>query len=169
MRTWARMRSSRRWKTGRSSRVAFEVAEGAFGFDQLLVAERDVLGREGGVAGGEEVLAVEAFLGVRPWRGRSRGDPRGLAEVAGEGRVVTERALAAEVCLFFRSVLVAVWRSRASANRASSVVDPVELLPAAGAVVVGFGGVVADDVADGGVAVADLDVFDAQVVAHDRA
>jgi hypothetical protein len=44
--------------------------------------------------------------------------------------------------------------------------DPVELLGALGAVAVGLGGVVAHDVADGRVAVADLDLLDAEVVAH---
>ncbi len=40
-----------------------EVAEAAFGFEQVLVAERDVFGGEVGVAGGEQVLAVQALLG----------------------------------------------------------------------------------------------------------
>jgi len=43
-----------------------EVAEGAFGLAQVLVAKRDLLRREVGVAAGEQVLAIEALL---------RGDP----------------------------------------------------------------------------------------------
>ena len=48
---------------GPQQQRALEVAEGALGLLQLLVAERDVLGRQARVAGGEQVLAVEAFLG----------------------------------------------------------------------------------------------------------
>ena len=53
---------------GPQQQRALEVAEGALRFEQLLVAERDVLGRERGVAGGEQVLAVEPLLGgdLRP-------------------------------------------------------------------------------------------------------
>jgi hypothetical protein len=40
-----------------------QVAEGAFGLAQVLVAERDLLGGEVGVGGGEQVLAVQALLG----------------------------------------------------------------------------------------------------------
>jgi hypothetical protein len=40
-----------------------QVAEGALGLAQVLVAERDVFGGEVGVGGGEQVLAVEARLG----------------------------------------------------------------------------------------------------------
>jgi hypothetical protein len=40
---------------------ALQVAEGALGFEQLLVAERDVLAAEARVGRGEQVLAVEAL------------------------------------------------------------------------------------------------------------
>ena len=39
------------------------VAETPFGLEQVLVAQRDVLGGQVGVGGGEQVLPVEAFLG----------------------------------------------------------------------------------------------------------
>ena len=48
---------------GKEFQGGLEVAEGAFCFAQVLVAERDLLGREVGVGAGEQVLAVEAFLG----------------------------------------------------------------------------------------------------------
>ena len=48
-----------------------QVAEGAFGFAQVLVAERDLLGGEVGVGGGEQVLAVQALLGRDLAPGRS--------------------------------------------------------------------------------------------------
>lgn len=41
-----------------------EVPEPAFGFEQVLVAEGHVFGGEVGVAGGQQVLAAEAFLGA---------------------------------------------------------------------------------------------------------
>ena len=41
----------------------FECAPAAFDLDQLLVAERDVVGRERVVGAGEEELAVDAFFG----------------------------------------------------------------------------------------------------------
>jgi hypothetical protein len=40
-----------------------QVAEGALGLAQVLVAERDLLGGQVGVGGGEQVLAVQALLG----------------------------------------------------------------------------------------------------------
>jgi hypothetical protein len=33
-----------------------------FGFEEVLVAERDILSRQVGIAGGEQVLAVETLL-----------------------------------------------------------------------------------------------------------
>jgi hypothetical protein len=60
IRTWARMRCSRRWKTGRSSRVDLKVAEAAFGLQEVLVAEGDVFGADVRVGGGDEVLAVQS-------------------------------------------------------------------------------------------------------------
>ena len=129
---------------------------------QLLVAERDVLGRQAGVAGGEQVLAVEAFLGGD--LGPVEREPAAcrLAQVAGEGRVVAQRALAAQVRLplgLGRGALALLGES------GELGLDPREPLLAADAVALGLGRVVADDVADGGVAVADPDLLDAQVVA----
>ena len=40
----------------------FHVAPAALDLQQLLVAQRDVLGREVGVAGAEQVFAVEVLL-----------------------------------------------------------------------------------------------------------
>ena len=40
-----------------------QIAEAAFGFQQVLVAERDVFGAQIGVGGGEQELAVQALLG----------------------------------------------------------------------------------------------------------
>jgi hypothetical protein len=58
-----------------------QVAEGAFGLAQVLVAERDVVRGEVGVGGGEQVLAVEAPKVVVstadvPVRGRQRARSR---------------------------------------------------------------------------------------------
>ena len=80
---------------------ALEVAEGAFGLEQLLVAERDVFGREARVAGGEQVLAVEALLGGDLLAVDQQPAGLGLAQVAGEGLVVAQRALAALVSVAF--------------------------------------------------------------------
>ena len=105
---------------GSQPQDALEVAEGAFGFEQLLVAERDVLGREARVRGGEQVLAVQALLGG-DLLAVEREQPRlGLAQVAGEGRVVAQRALAALVRS--RSVLLfARWRCAASRSSSASM------------------------------------------------
>ena len=91
---------------------AFEVAEGALGLEQLLVAERDVLGgRQARVAGGEQVLAVEALLGGDLVAVDEQPAGLGLAQVAGERLVVAQRALAALVSVAFGS-----WSSRARAG-----------------------------------------------------
>ena len=70
-----------------------EVAEPAFGFQQVLVAQRDVLRGQVGVAGGQQELAVQPCFGGdlgpvddQPARG-------GLAQVAAQGAVVAQRAL----------------------------------------------------------------------------
>jgi hypothetical protein len=84
---------------GPQQQRAFEVAEGALGVFQLLVAERDVLGGQARVAGGEQVLAVEPLLGRDLGPVEREPAALGLAQVAGEGRVVAERALAAQVRL----------------------------------------------------------------------
>ncbi len=49
-------------KDGAQLERGLEVAEAAFGFEQVLVAERDVLGGQVGVGGGEQVFAVQALL-----------------------------------------------------------------------------------------------------------
>jgi hypothetical protein len=48
---------------GAQLECCLQVAEGAFGLAQVLVAERDLLGAGVGVGGGGQVLAVEARLG----------------------------------------------------------------------------------------------------------
>ena len=130
---------------------------------QLLVAERDVLGRQARVAGGEQVLAVEPLLGGdlgpverragRPWSGAGSGTGSG-------GRAARTRRAGAP------PARPSSWRARAArrAGRARPRSARAAAL-AAGAVAFGLGRVVADDVADGGVAVADPDLLDAQVVA----
>ena len=50
-------------KDGTQRQGTLEVAEGALGFEQVLVAEGDVLGREVGIGAGEQELAVQALLG----------------------------------------------------------------------------------------------------------
>ena len=47
---------------GAQQQRALEVLEAALGFEQVLVAERDVVGAERVVGGGDQVLAVEALL-----------------------------------------------------------------------------------------------------------
>jgi hypothetical protein len=44
--------------------AGLEVAESAFGFEQVLVAQGGVLGAEVGVGGGDEVLAVAPLFGL---------------------------------------------------------------------------------------------------------
>ena len=76
--------------------------------------------------------------------------------------MVAQRALAAQVRLPLGLRLGAL----ALLGEAGELgLDPLEPLLAAGAVALGLGRVVADDVADSGVAVADPDLLDAQVVA----
>ncbi len=65
-----------------------EVAEAAFGFEQVLVAERDVFGGQVRIRGGEQVLAVEAFLGADRGPVDLQVAGGGLAQVAAEGAVV---------------------------------------------------------------------------------
>src|SRR5712691_671196 len=48
---------------GAQLEARLQVAPGALDLEQLLVAERDVLGGEGRVGGAQEKLAVEALLG----------------------------------------------------------------------------------------------------------
>ena len=115
IRTCARMRCSRRWKTGRSSSRGLQVAEAAFGFEQVLVAERDVLGAEVGVEVESRNLpsrrcSAAIFCAVDP-----QPPGRGLAQVAPEGRVVAERALGAGVRV---ARLAPSWPSRARARSA---------------------------------------------------
>ena len=78
---------------GAQQQRAFEVAEGALGLQELFVAERDVLGRERGVAGGEQVLAVETLLGSDLVVVEQEPAGAGLVQVAGERRVVVQGAL----------------------------------------------------------------------------
>ena len=56
---------------GSQLECCLQVAEGALGLAEVLVAERDVLGGQARVAGGEQVLAVEALLSrdLRPVEG----------------------------------------------------------------------------------------------------
>ena len=61
--TWARIRSSLRWWTGRRSSVVF-MSRQARSISALLVAERDVLGGERRVGGSEQELAVQVLLGI---------------------------------------------------------------------------------------------------------
>jgi hypothetical protein len=67
---------------------SLEVAEGAFGLAQVLVAERDLLGGQVGVGAGEQVLAVQALLGRDLLAVDQEPAGRGLAQIAREGRVV---------------------------------------------------------------------------------
>src|SRR5947207_11861077 len=94
IRTWARIRCSRRWKTGRSS---IEVAEAAFGFQEVLVAQGGVFRADVRVGGGDEVLAVQAGFGL-DLRGVDLQEAVGLlGQPPAEGRVVAQRALRAQV------------------------------------------------------------------------
>jgi hypothetical protein len=106
---------------------ALEVAEGAHGLLELLEPSATSSAERLRVAGGEQVLAIEPLLGcdLRPVEDEPAA--LGLAEIAGEGRVVAQRALAAQV-------------------RVPLGLDPLEPLLAAGPVALGLGRVVADDV-----------------------
>jgi hypothetical protein len=67
-----------------------QVAEGALGLAQVLVAERDLLGGEIGVGGGKQVLAVQAFLGRDPAAVDQQPPRLRLTQVAGEAGVVAQ-------------------------------------------------------------------------------
>ena len=126
-----------------------QVAEGALGLDELLVAERDVLGRQRRIAGGQQVLAVEPLLGGDLLPVEEEPAALRLTEVAGEGRVVAERALAAQVRLALglaSGALALLGQPRELA------LDPLDPRLAAGAVALGLGRVVANNVALRGVA-----------------
>jgi len=71
----------------------FHGAEGAFGLEEVLVAECDVFRRQVRVAGRDEVFAVEVGLGG-DFRGVDRQSPGGgvLFEPAAQDGVVTQRA-----------------------------------------------------------------------------
>ncbi len=72
---------------------ALEVAEAAFSFEQVLVAQRDVLGGQVRVGGGQQVLAVQPLL-RRDLR-LVEDEPAGgqLPQPPPERRVVPQRAL----------------------------------------------------------------------------
>ena len=73
---------------------ALEVAEGAFGLEQVLVAERGVLGAEVRVAGGDAGTCRRGAARRRPWRGRSgagRSGCRGGSGRASGGRAARTR------------------------------------------------------------------------------
>ena len=76
-----------------------QVAEAAFGFEQVLVAERDILGAQVRVRGGEEELAVELLFGGDLLAVDPQPPGRGLAQVAPERGVIAQRALGAGVDL----------------------------------------------------------------------
>ncbi len=76
-----------------------QVAEGALGLAQVLVVERDLLGGEVGVGGGEQVLAVQALLGRHLAAVEQEPAALRLAQVARERRVVAQGALGARVRL----------------------------------------------------------------------
>ena len=149
-------------KDGSQLERGLEIAEAAFGFEQVLVAERDVFGGEVGVTGGEQVLAVQALLGLDLGAVDQQPSGRGLAQVAPERGVIAQRALGAVV----RAVGLGALGLGAGRG------DPVEFglqardrVLARGLVAFGFGGVVADDEALGRVAFADADFLDSQVLA----
>jgi hypothetical protein len=65
-----------------------QVAEAAFGFEEVLVAQRDVLGRQVGIAGGQQELAIQLGFGVDLGAVDAQPAGRGLAQVAPERGVV---------------------------------------------------------------------------------
>ncbi len=69
----------------------FQVAEAAFGFEEVLVAECDVFRAQVGVAGGQQVLAVESGLGCDFGAVDLEAGLR-LAQVAPECWVIAQRA-----------------------------------------------------------------------------
>ncbi|MBL3671796.1 hypothetical protein JL475_39365, partial [Streptomyces sp. M2CJ-2] len=132
-------------------------AEGAFGFQQVLVTERDVLGGQVGIGRGQQVLAVEAGLGGD--LGGIDGQPPGtgvLLEPAAQRGVVAQRALGLTVgrvrrrCGAFAGLgglglrLLRV-RFPGRLDARQLLTDGVELIFPSGGIALGFGGVVADD------------------------
>lgn len=59
---WARVRSSTMWLDGPQVDDLLHVVPTALDFQQLLVAEHDVLGTQAGVVAAQEVLPIEVLL-----------------------------------------------------------------------------------------------------------
>lgn len=72
---------------------SLEVAEAALGLEQVLVAEGGVLGTELGIAGLQQVLAVEPLLGLDPGAVELQPTALRLAQVTRVDGVVAQRAL----------------------------------------------------------------------------
>ena len=121
---------------------ALEVAEGAFGLEQVLVAERGVFGADVRVAGGDEELAVEALLGGDLGAVDPGPAARGVAEVAGERRVGAQLALGLGVPPAGR---VGLGLLALGLEPRDLGADPVDLCLPLGPVALRFGRVVADD------------------------
>jgi hypothetical protein len=95
---------------GPQAQDSLEVAEGALGLEQLLVAQRDVLRRERRVRGGEQVLAARrpssaSIRSIRAWRrSRSRLASCGLWQTTKRSAASPEPTLTSLTRRFSRMV-----------------------------------------------------------------
>jgi hypothetical protein len=148
--------------------LGLQVPEAALGLQQVLVAQRDVLGGQVGVGGGQQVLAVQPLLGGDLGTVDDQPPVWLLAQPAPEGGIVAQGALGAQMGSLGLATCLAAELPRPVALALG--VDAVQLgldagdrLVAAGLVALGLVGVVADDKPlVGGV---QADFFDPQVVA----
>jgi hypothetical protein len=94
--TCARILGSSRWN-GPELKGVLQVAEAACGFEEVLVPQRDVLGGQVGVAGGQQVLPVESFLAVDLLAVDDQTPAGLLPQPPAQGGVVAQRALCLDV------------------------------------------------------------------------
>jgi hypothetical protein len=144
-------------------------AEAAFGFEQVLVAQRDVLGAQVRVGGRQQVLAVQPLLGGDLLAVQDEPAGRQLPQPPAQGRVVTQRALGPHVHVAGGCLLAGLAPLDVPP---SGGLDPLELsgqagerLGAPGGVPFGFVRVVANDPPHPGLAL-ERDFLDPQVVPH---
>ncbi|CAB4604964.1 unannotated protein [freshwater metagenome] len=145
-----------------------EVTEPAFGFEQVLVAERDIFRGQVRVRGRQQILAVELGFGgdLRPVDHQPTG--RGLAQPTTQRRVVTQRALGAPMCFITGSPSALRLLGLAFAALADAFelgLDPLERSVALRGVAFGFERVVAHDPPLPGVVV-EANFLHSEVVAH---
>jgi hypothetical protein len=97
-----------------------QVPEGAFGLQQVLVAERNVFGRQVGVGGGQQVLAVEPGLCGEFGAVQHQPATRSLADPAAQLPETGRRAVLVAGASFSHHAQVVILQVRASAGSAGS-------------------------------------------------